>query len=428
MKNNRLSYVFSLGLILISFQVQSIEINLNGVLGAEYTDNARKSAVDEESDVKTTLAVNVGLNYEFKDLDAVVNYDIRYHDYDKDTQDDTKTINGDARVVFAQFKNKLVWRLSNSRRNIVRDKSLLDVQDNRQDRSITSISPELTLNLTGSNALITNLKYSDISYEDSEDLDSERQGGVVSFRHLISKVDNLSLRLTYDDVTFGDDDADYEYTQAALIYSTTLSRINYQLALGINESSVDDEDVDGDYINATVNYSHNGSEISFDLNQQLTDPSQGNDNQFLLEGSQFDGLDTTLDVYERSSAGLRYSSDFICESCNFSLGAVYIEEDFDNDIFDNDEYGVDVSFTYNLNSSTSLGASAGYRDYTFDDESRFGFERNNYELFFNTVFAKTLSLRAYVRMEERDSDSGGTSFDESVIGFAANYRFYSYAR
>ncbi len=416
-------YGISAVLVGLPLHLSALESQIDVSIGAEHTNNSNRSSEDEQSELESYADLGVFLQHDGEKIDADLDYSIRSTQYDKDTQDDETVIIGDLSIGYEQIKNQLTWTLQNSRRDILRDSQLVDVQSNREDRSITSFGPELTLRLSGVDRLYTRLNYVDVDYEESEQQNSERSVVDLGWIRSISRVDTLSLDFTYEDIEF-EGEEDSEYYSAAIRYGTALSQLEYSIAVGYNELKRDMDDVDGNFFEVLANYDSGGANWSLRAMQELTDSSQRNNNDGPEGFREFNTDNAIVDVIERKVLEFGYGNDNVCDACSLNAVFLYEEENFEVLDDDSEQLGFRLAMNYQFSRLVSIRGYATYRDVTYKgDNLRDDFELFRYGLGLSQRITQALSLDYTVGYEERDSDQDDADYDELSGGLRVQYRF-----
>ena len=417
--------VVFMALLLSGQSLYALDFTISAGVGVQYTDNALKVADDEESDYETRLEGSLGLDHEGKSWLVDMAYQAAYLEYAEDTQSDSTEINGRASVQYEQFQDVLFWNASNSIRSIVSDRRDADISDNRENRSISTFSPELRIPVSRVDSLNTTLSYSRIAYEESNQQDSERLGGSVGWTHRFSRVDTLDITGAYDDVSFDSALNEYEYYTTRLTYASTLSRLSYSLVVGYNETQRDFfEDADGLYFNANFLYDNGASQLELNLLQELTDTSRGNNNDSLTDLGDSASASGFVDVYEVVSGELAYNSQAICSVCDVRLSVLVSEESYEILPDDSREISASVEFDYNFSRRSSLGMDVTYSDTAFTSNNpRADYDLQLYNMFFQRTITRNFSMRLSTSFEKRSSDAASDSYEEIRGGISVSYEF-----
>ena len=394
-------------------------------LGASltHTNNSLKTQKNEQSELEQSLLAGLGVSHAGEKVLAELNYNAVHTAYDKDTQDDETTVIGDASISFEQIEQQLYWVFENSRQSVIRDRELVDLQSNREDTSTNTIRSRFIFRPSTVDSVSTQLSYSEFDYEDSGEQDSERAGANVSWQRKLSKVDLASLDVSYQDVSFDSSANDYEYYRAALGYQAELSRLSYNIAVGYNESKRDSDDVGGGYFEADAKYTSGATAWNLALLNELTDTSRRGGNDGLDGVSDFKNGGEEVDVFERTTAELEFTSDAMCESCTFGGAVWVVTEDYEILEDDSEELGLRVSLGYKFSRLISLRANAGYIEMAFKgDNTREDYDVINYGVSVLQQITRSLSLDYSVRFEERDSDNPAQGYDELRGGVRVRYQ------
>ncbi len=411
-----------LGFFLAACAVDGVALDTTLSLGAgvDHTDNSLKS-LNKMSELERSVDAVLTATHRGSDITTDVDYTVTRIDFDKDTQSDETTTEGDASISYEQIKKTLIWTLSNSQRNIVRDKQFADTQDNRDQRSATQLQSTFIMRPSTVDSISTSLSYTDIQYDDSSQRDSDSIGADIAWDRTLSATDNLLMNLAYSDIDFGNQ-LDYKYYSAAVGYQVTLARLNYRLLLGYNEQDRDGDNNNGGLLDAVFNYSYGGSSWSLSLLQELTDTSQDSDDSGLSELDQF-GASDVADSLERTSAEFTYSNTILCGVCGFSLSLLGEQERFDSFDNDSDEVAVSSSFSYQLSRLTRASADVEYRQFTFKgNNTRTNYDIIVYGLNMSRLLTKDLSVSLRFAYEERSSDSPAEDYDELSGGISLTYQ------
>jgi hypothetical protein len=302
---------------------------------------------------------------------------------------------------------------------------LQDTSDNRENRSITTFSPELRIPITRVDSFNTIASYSRTDYEDNSQQESERLGGSVGWSHRFSQIDLVDLTGAYYDVNFDESLSDYEYYTARLTYASTLSKLRYTLVAGYNEVQREVfEDTDGPYLNANFVYESGFSQWELNLLQELTDTSRGNNNGDITGLDDSASTSGRVDVYEVYTGELAYRTEALCSVCTLGLSALVSKEDYELLPDDNEEIGARVDLDYRLSTLSSVGVAMTYSDVSFTGNNpRNDFDLQRYTLLFQRSITRKFSMRLFASFEKRQSDVSFSKYEEIRGGVSVNYEF-----
>jgi hypothetical protein len=417
-------YLPVIGLGLAAGSAFALNTTLAVSADVSHTNNALKTNTNERSELEQRLAADLSVTHKGNKVTTDVNYSGSRTSYDKNTQEDETEVTGNAKISYEQIAQTLTWTLSNSRASLVRDRSLVNTQTNRDERSITTVDGAYILRPTKADSVTVTAFYTDARYDDVGSQDSDRTGVSAVWGHQISKVDSLFLSLDYSDVSFDTQSNDYEYYSASAGYSVKLSKLSYQISAGYNEQKSSGRSIDGGTLSADVSYSTQLSTVSLNVLHELTDNSIGNNNRSISGLGIYTNAAGSVDSIERSSVDVSYSNSGLCQACTASVSLLLEEESYEILDDDNEQMAFRASFDYQLNSLTTISVHAGYLDFNFTgNNTRNDYNEEAYGAKVSRLLAKNVTLSVVVGYEERDSDLSTENYDELRGGASINYQF-----
>lgn len=414
-------------LLLLSLQslhASTLETTVELGAGLEYSSNSLKTSAEELSELEQQAIAAVGLTYESTSVVAEIDYVARYTAYDQNTENNQSELTGDASIVYEQMYEQLYWTLENSRRNLIRDRALANIQSNRETRAISTIGPELRLRPSESDAIYAGLSYSATSYDDSDQQDSNSTGANVSWQRNLSEVDVVSLNIDYQDVKFDSGLGDNQYYRATVGYSASLSKLSYNIDIGYNTAQRKSGDASGGYFEGESTYFIGSSNWRLAVIHELTDTSRGGGIGDLIDLDDFYSSSLEVDVFERTNLELEYNNTALCQACLFSAAVLLESEDYEELDNDSDEYAFGTSITYQITRLLSAGMLLGYRDFRFKDNNT----RDDYNIV-NVGFEVSQSLTRQFSVvyslgyEQGNSNAPAGDYDEVRGGIWILYVF-----
>ena len=401
-------------------------VDIEAVIGAglEHTDNAFKESANQRSELEQYLTADFQLDYTGTSLTANLDYSSSFVSYDKDTEEDETVVVGNGFVEYEQIEQQLYWTLENNRSNVIKDKSLVDVQGNREDKSTTTIGSRFIARPSRADSISTGLKYSEISFEDSTLQDSDRATLSINWMRLLTKIDTLRLSGSYQDVNFDNNANEYEVYLLTIGYQVALSKLSYSVDVGANQAKRDQSDVDGGYFKLLANYNHGGSEFSLVALQELTDTARQDDEQGLDVFSDFDSISTEVDIFEITNLEVEYKNSLVCRSCEVRASFRYEAEDYETLANDSEELSFETDFNYSLTRLLSLNVSVGYREFSFTGGNpREDYDLMAYDLGLSQQLGQSISLSYFLGYEDRPSSGASKGYEEFRGGIGVKYRF-----
>lgn len=400
----------------------ALDLSATAGLQAEHSDNMTKAPDNKRSDLKSTVSASVNAEHEGEKVKVDLSYSAARSSYQQDSFDDETRVNGSGSVVYEQIDQQLIWTLENSRKNVIKNKALNDVEDNREDRSISSARVDFIMRPSSVDSLTFSPSYTDIKYEDTDNQDSGRIGGRINWTRALSKIDRVGLQVSYDDVTFDSDLFDYEYYLYTVNYQASLSKLSYSITAGMNESKRTNDDYDGQYFKANANYKVSRSLFSLDVLQELTDTSRGTNNEGLSENSSdFE----EVDVFERSSIEISYQSEGLCNSCTLDLSLMYEDENYETLPRDNDELRLNTRLSYQWSRLISWDLGLIWQDVSFSNQAlvQSDYESLVYRAALRWQLVEKLSAGFYIAYEDKEFDTEDRDYDELKGGVNLTYSF-----
>jgi hypothetical protein len=404
--------------------VWALDLGFDVSVGVDHTDNSLKVSENKVSDIEYYGQAELEIDHDGQAFSADIDYSAETISFERNTQDDGTIVTGDAVLVYKQIPQRLSWTVENSRRSVVRDRELTDILSNREERSISKISPAMILRVSPLDSIRTVLSYTNIDYEESVEQESERTGAQIGWLRNLSKVDTMYLNVNYEDVEL--DVYSYDYYLATLGYQVVLSRFNYEFVVGYNESQRDKGNASDSYFSLAAEYD-DGSGSIFSLRgvQELTDTSRRDNNDSVDGFSDFNGGNSVeVDLFTRTNVELEYVNSKLCGLCTFHTLLIYEEEDYKDLNNDVEEYVARVTLSYELTRLWSLRGSATYRDASFKNDNLI----ENYDISIAALnlyqqISRQFELVYEIAHEERVSQDSDAQYKELRGGIRFNYSF-----
>lgn len=417
---------------LAASSLHALEVTAGGSFSLEHTDNARKSDENEISEVQEQVALDVAGTHSGEELTADFSYMVDRRFYNDNSQDDDTRLEGFAALRWEQIREALFWEFSHRRKDVLRDSALSDIRENRDERDITEIAPTFILRMSPVDTLEARLNYGLVVYREADQLDNERYGGNVAWRHVFSPVDFGMVTLASNEIDFDSNlQSDYRLDALSASYSAQLARLSYTLRGGYNRAVRDrGDDVTGPLINVNVVYNDGVSRWHAMFDSTITDSSIGDGNRDIFD--QIDQSDTTLgdvDIIKKTRAEAGVSRALFCSSCQVSGVVFYDREDYDQEPRDNDEYGASLALSYRLSQSSDVSARYRYRDVRFSGTNNLRSDYDQHELLFDYTYRVTEDLRviAFAGVADRSGSNDGLfsqDYTENRVGVRMNYQFF----
>ena len=419
-----LQSLFGVYCLVVASHSLALDADLAISLGSEYSDNVLKTNDATAAEWENVFGASVGMNHQGKDVLVDVQYQGEYTRYASGI-DNYSAIEGDANFVYGRETGVSQWRLKNSRRSVVRDKSLVDIGSNREDRSITQAGVDIMLRPAAANEVITSLYYNDIVYQDSDQLNSSGPGGSLTWSRRLTPIDSLFVRGDYQENNFDNTLFDYDYYSGVVGYTAALVRLNYTVSAGYNEQKRNGQSYSGTSYNLNAKYNSQGAIWNLSLSKQLTDSSRGNNNNVLSDIDFSENIGAVNQFYELLSIQLQYSNQFLCPACTLVLVGRSVDESYEDAPNDNRQLTLLARMVYKYTPTTDFSGQIYLNDLQFyGDNPRGDYTVYRYRLTSSHKFSADFRGSVFIQYEERDADNPGENYNEMRAGLNLSYEFF----
>ena len=407
--------------------VAAPNIDVDVGVGAEYHSNAARVSDNEQSDVASVARAAIAWRDAIEPLTADVGYSIEHRDFVDDVDQDETAVDGSAELTWnalPRLLNVLVQhQVSQSQTNL----RTADTAANREQRSVLTGGLDGFLHLSSVDSLVIRPRYSEVTFEESEQSDSQRTSGDVAWRHALDALSAVNVSLGAGAVQFDEPGSDYDFGSFQVGYAATLARLTYSLDVGLTQIKRDvGEDVDGNTLHAALSYRGDGFEVGGTAVNELTDSSIGlSGNEFSLpDFSNNDSNFDEVDVVERSQIDLFWRQQLnVASSFQFGVGAS--NDDYDTLPNDQEMAYAQVGYQYTANVFWNFAADARYEKTDFVDDP-IGREYTDMTLTLTAQyhFSPELDAQMSLSREERDADTAGEEYDDNIAILSVSYRFF----
>lgn len=395
-------------------------------LSTRYTDNATKVAEDpiEERQDKYELGIN-GF-YENDLIDAGADYIASAHRFQKETQEDRNLVEGDSHLRIGKQTQLFDLLLTHSRRSLRSSAEDLELLSNRDERQMFSVIPSFHLGLTSADRLLVSGSYTEVDYRFNEERNAEYTGASLAWQRDFSAAHGMDLSAQHTKVEFEFFPvADYQYRSAMLAYRVNLRSLSYTLAAGYNqtERDLDDQENSGPSFRAEAQYDAGVHQLSLYAEQRITDSSLGDGNRGELGVPRPGDVSAEgVDQIERRSLELTWTTQALCERCEFGVNLGSREDEYLTAPLSNDERSGGVSLSYRFSQAARINARWDRRDQDFArNDENITLDRSQIE--YRYEFKSGLGLSVFAEQEESRSDSGERDYDEVIGGLSLSYHY-----
>ncbi|KPQ01347.1 outer membrane beta-barrel protein [Marinobacter sp. HL-58] len=393
---------------------------LSGGIDNRFSDNARRTASNEQSDLET----RVNLNYQHRSdpgqCTSSVDMGLGYGYWHDDAFDSEVYTNG-MLMGQCELAKGLVWQASDRISQVTQDSSQADTPDNRTRKNVFRTGPVYTLELTQVDELQFSAAYENTEFEEPEEPDSDRVTGSVAYNHIFSETlqGGLSLSAERTELDTGEE---LDRESAVVTFDKTWATTQVSGSLGVNrlETSRGTQDTSTDGVTGTFNLTREinpTSEFTLYANRRLTDQTSTVGIQF--QDFEFD-LDQTSAV-EVTAIRAGYNNRFSNGSV-FTAGLSTSRSDYIQTGEREERSGIDLGYTRPVTELLSWFAEAGYQHQRFEEAA----EDNLVSVSAGLDYRLTnrMDIRSSIGRRQKFSDFTSREYDENWIMVSLNYRFF----
>jgi hypothetical protein len=277
--------VLLLVLPLLAFPAWALNTGASLGVGIGYTNNATLSADNERDDWIASASAGLSVSEDSGPLTGAVGVTLDYLDYLRNSYSNQDYLGVNAKLRWAQVKDRLTWQLDDYFAQVPVDSLASDTPGNTQNTNVISFGPDVEFAITPRSKLVLKPVIQDYYYEVT-DINNQQLGLAASWMYRLfptmdAGLDASITRVTYDNETLN---PGYRISKLEAALSGTRPRSSYSVNLGTTQ------------INRDMLQSRHGITGSVDLLYNLTGRSSVR--TFLLS-----------DLTDASNGFLRSSAD-----------------------------------------------------------------------------------------------------------------------
>jgi hypothetical protein len=397
--------------------------------GVNYTDNASRAQVDEESETIGTAGLLLGITTDRPKLDADVTAHLEYREYLDDTFDSEVVGGINAFLAYAFIPERFIWVVEDNFTQIASDVTAVDTPDNRENVNYLSTGPDFTIGLTARSSLQLSGRVSDTYYEE-RDTGTQGLTGSLALIRQMSDASSLSLNGSVSEIDFDEEVfSDYRIDSAFLRWNTVTERTTFILDGGYDRVSQDDpfnliEDDTSDGLLARVEFSRavaSRSRIGVIAGTGLETPGQGLRRfQDVIGVDPGDDEDAIVgsDAYRADYAFLTFNTDWERGAFAAVIDARSETHEVETEA-DRDAYGALIEMSRQISRRFTANVNGRYTKNDFT-ETDFEFDEWSVGVGLSVQVSERFSLEARVAHIEGSSEDGTRDFEENTayIGFS----------
>lgn len=397
---------------------QGFDYSLRAGLG--HTDNLRRDDGDRIDSAFYSLGGSLRYVNRQGRVNADVNLDLDWQDYDAPDFDNQLWGNARARINYTLVPERFVWVFQDDFGQGSRNPYSSSSPDNVENINYFTTGPEWTLRFGDVMGATLEAKYSNVWYEDSPNNSDRFSGGLMLF-HSFSPTSRAYVRGSYDDVQFDSGALAPDFTQTDLLagYTVQGGRTNILAEAGYSELATDLDTQDGPMFRLHIERSFTASlRGQLRLGQEFNDAARDIRSQGDF-GTNSDGVLANGQAYEDRyvEAVLRFNKN----RTELRGGVEYHDQDyFAVGALDRERTQFDATLQrqFGRQWSGSLNAQFESVDYTFDDRVDYDETEFGVGIGWNPtpLFAFDLSYRYRTRPSDSFDD-----FEENYIWLRAEW-------
>lgn len=400
-----------------SGQTMALEYGASiGYLG-EYTDNVRRSAEGEESDVIHRPYVSAVVEHLGPRLELGANYRLQRRIYQDDTYDEQDIAEGGGQVYWQALPRHLTLFATDQRRETEIRTAEVSTPDNLQKTNRSSVGATLSGNLIGRN--IASLTYEFIVTETDETLnDSDRDRITAAYRIPRSSAEYFELSASRVDTDFDNPLApDYRADTGSVAWDRTTTLSHILVRVGYTEV---ERDLDRDSVSSMIGDIElsrtlsDQSIIQLSYSRTVDDNSLDAGSRFIdLPGDVFVGDTDLSEVFTADQLALTYTTNIGASSLSAVLFGA--QDDYEDVARDTERYGAELQLVRSIRPNLATSALVRYERYRFDAED---VTQNQYNARVGLDWQATrrLNLNLFGAYHLRENQATDEEIDEWRVG------------
>jgi outer membrane protein assembly factor BamA len=401
------SAAMALAAFVVTGPAQAVESSYMISAGVGYTDNARLTRTDKDSETLGMVGLNLAIDEQTRRLSTEIDANLSYVEYLDNSYGSEVYGTATADLNLAILPERFDWYLRDTFGQASENRLRADTPDNRGYLNTFSTGPMLRLRLGSATRLDLTGEYSRIDYEE-QDFDNKTLGGTVALVRLLSEASSAYVQVSHQQVEYLDQPrtSDYDRSEGVLGYR----REGARMSLDVQGGRVELEREQGG--------KEKGTTLRLRLTRQLT-PAQSIElaaGRELADATSIFAQDPTL-VFDDGTipivpttdpATIKYARlewNLFVRRTGMSLGAGGYRDRYDRDRMQNrDRMEYSAALWRQLSTRTDLRLGLLHRDEEFVTLND-GFKEYAGSAGFNVRFSRRLSVGLEYQYLRRDADT-----------------------
>jgi hypothetical protein len=384
--------------------------------GAGHTDNAALTDTAEQSDTLALLGGSINYEHESTRVNASLAGSGNYVHYADDTFDDDFQSRATGKLAVGIIPEKFFWSVDDDYGQISVDQFQPVTPENRQNVNTFTTGPDFIMRLGPQSDLKFSGRYNDTQYEESNQIDSSRWSGSITFLRHVSDTTSWGVVASQQRTEY-DAPGSPEYEQPMLYgtWETTGARQSLEINVGANRFDADDESATKPLVR--VNWTRRIA-TSWTMGVNLRSEYQNTTDQFLNQNLIRNPATAELGISQVPAAnnGGELSFEFQRPRTRFSVGGGYSQLEYavDNGLDEDDWYGV---VQISRRHTPRLEGFVNYRvdKRKYDNNAAFDDTRQRAELGVDWRLGESLYMTAAYQYSSSDSDSMTNRYSANMV-------------
>lgn len=396
------------------------QLQLSGSQAARFTDNAARTAANENSDLESRTSLTAGYETDPGKCSARFSGTISYSIWQNNSFDDETrgNMNLDSECELA---TGFYWELDNNLREVRQDLTQSDTPTNRTRKNVFSTGPRYVWRLGSTDSIAFSTRYENTEFEEPEQTDSDRIVSSIAWSHLFSQTLSGGLTTSYS-IADLDTGAEVSVRTAQATFNKQWATTTVSGALGVSEIEtrqagrsptsdgiVAEVDLTRE-LNPSTNWYLRGA-------RELTDRSSSFDIRF--EEFEFNLSESITVQTTTVSTGINKS---FSDRGSLNINIFATQADFLETNQLEERAGLDLGYSRPITSRVSGDTLIGYRYQAFEEDNSDD-EAINLQFGLNYLASRDLSISARVGHEQKTSDVLSREYTEFWAQVGVEYRF-----
>lgn len=221
------------GLLLLSSPADARPVQMTAGLDNRFSDNMRRSADNEQSDVETRATLGIDYQSDPGTCNAGLSGNLGYG-YWWDKTYDARTYTDLGFDGNCKLTDGLLWRLSDELHDVTLNTRAADTPDNTTRKNVVSTGPQYTIRLGALDNLVLSALYENTEYNQTSEPDSNRVIGSAAWNHLFDQTLTGGLSASTNRARL-DTGEDIDRNTANVTFTKTWPATRVSGALGVSE-------------------------------------------------------------------------------------------------------------------------------------------------------------------------------------------------